>query len=391
MSRNAAPGEGVALVISGLGPGGAERVVSHMAGYWAEAGRSVSVITFEPPGTPPFFPLPPDVRLTQLDLLRPATGRVDGLAANAGRVAALRQALREAKSAAYVAFTSRVNVLTVLAARGLGRPVIIAERSNPLLLPQGRLWQAAQRAIYPLADRVVFQSERVAACFSERVRRRAVIIPNPVFAPPTLAAPAVRPRRILLGMGRLDADKAYDRLVRAFAVLAARHPLWDLEIWGDGPERPRLIALAGELGLAGRVRLPGRTAEPLARMRAADLFALTSRYEGFPNVVLEALACGLPVVSLDVPFGPREIIRHGVDGLLAPPDDEVALVSALSRLMGDEAERARLAARAVEAGERFHPRRIMALWDALLSSVGAWPASAPSGEPGRYDMQTVRS
>jgi len=374
-------GRPVALVISSLGAGGAERVLTSLANHWVTF-RPVTVITFAPPADSPFFALHPDIRLVQLGLLRPSDGAARALAANLTRIRTLRAALRASGAAAVVAFTGRVNVQTIAATRGLNVPVIIAERTNPLLVPETRFWTALRRLAYPLADRVVFQSERAAACFPEHVRSRGVVIANSVVLPADFAANSSErlpdARRTLMGMGRLDKDKAYDRLVRAFAVLAARHPLWDLEVWGDGPERPRLIALAGELGLAGRVRLPGRTVEPLAKLAAADLFALTSRFEGFPNVLLEALACGLPVVSLDIPFGPREIIRDGVDGLLVPPDDEEALVAALSRLMSDDAQRARLAARAVEVRERFHPERIMAQWDALLASVGTAREFAPA-------------
>jgi glycosyltransferase involved in cell wall biosynthesis len=140
-------------------------------------------------------------------------------------------------------------------------------------------------------------------------------------------------------------------------------------VLGDGPERARLERLRDELGLTGRARFWGTVRDPQAWLRQADLFALPSRQEAFPLALAEALACGAPVVAAEYHVGVRDLVTDGDNGLLVPSEDVGALADALGRLMGDPAQRARLAARAAPSVERYGRARVMAMWDALLAEV----------------------
>jgi glycosyltransferase involved in cell wall biosynthesis len=177
-----------------------------------------------------------------------------------------------------------------------------------------------------------------------------VCLPNAVALdgepPAALNAP------VLLAAGRLTHQKGFDRLLRAFVPVAAQHPEWTLRICGGGPKRRRLEQLIDELGLEGRVVLRGRVAN-MARERAgASAFVLSSRFEGLPMVLLEAMAAGLPAVAFDCPTGPREVIDDGVNGLLVADGDEDALAAALLTVIEDVPLRHALgaAARASAAG-----------------------------------------
>jgi glycosyltransferase involved in cell wall biosynthesis len=170
-------------------------------------------------------------------------------------------------------------------------------------------------------------------------------------------------------MGRMTEQKGFDLLLEAFARVAARHTEWQLEIWGEGPLRSELERVRERWRLSGRARFPGRTEDAYGVLRAADLYVLSSRYEGFPMVLCEAMAVGLPVVAFDCRTGPREIVRDGVDGLLVPAGDIDALARALDRLMGDVEARARLGARAPEVCERFGLARVLALWDQVFDAA----------------------
>ena len=167
-------------------------------------------------------------------------------------------------------------------------------------------------------------------------------------------------------MGRLTRQKGFDVLLEAFARCNPQNRDWCLIILGEGEERSRLEALALRLGIESAVKFPGYVPEATRVLRDGDLFVLPSRYQGFPNALLEAMACGLPVISTDCPSGPSAIVRHGIDGLLIPPEDVVALSTAMCQLFATPDDRKRLASRAVEVVERFSLSTVMRSWDELL-------------------------
>ncbi len=362
------------MVIAHLGLGGAQRVLTQMANYWIERQHDVAVICLQDSHAQSFFPLHPRARQEGLGLLGESRNSIEGLFNNVRRLAALRRAIRMTRPSVIISFMDRMNILALLSTAGFGIPVLVGERTFPKGSPIGRGWEWLRKAVYPLAASVVVQTELGLRCFSTRIQRRGTVIPNPVTIPPGLRGCALErmasgAKKTLIAVGRMDPLKGFDLLVSAFAALASRHADWTLEIWGEGAERPSLQRRVEALNLAERVRLPGATRDALERLRAADLFVLSSRTEGFPMALCEAMACGLPVVSFDCRSGPREIIRDGVDGVLVPPGGATDLTAALDRMMGDEGLRRKLAARAPEVLDRFSVQSVMNKWEALIARV----------------------
>ena len=233
----------------------------------------------------------------------------------------LRKAFRRSRPDAVIAFIDLTNILTLVATIGLKIPVIISERGNPAFHSIGKFWSLLRQGVYKMSACLVLQTHDARSFFSSSIQKNSRIIPKPVLIP-EYSEPDLKSEtssKTLVAMGGLYELKGFDLLLKAFAPLCNKFPDWLLEIWGEEVQRETLESLRDELGLRERVRFPGLTKEHYKTMSRADIFVLSSRTEGFPNVLGEAMACGLPVVSFDCPCGPSEMIQDGVNGLLVPP------------------------------------------------------------------------
>jgi GalNAc-alpha-(1->4)-GalNAc-alpha-(1->3)-diNAcBac-PP-undecaprenol alpha-1,4-N-acetyl-D-galactosaminyltransferase len=359
------------LVISDLISGGAERVLTILANEWAVAGHSVRfVVQFGKPGEPSFYSLRPEIEVQRLDFLGigerslPKLGKVN-------QIAAMRRAILAGRPDIVVSFMDTVNIRAMLATIGTNIPVIVAEHCDPTVRMLTAGWTALRRWAYPRAAALILLTESAIDFFPPAVRRHSYVIPNPVVpGPPTgLSEPAWVDSRTIVALGRLNEIKGFDRLIVAFGAVAKQHKDWSLCIWGEGQERPNLERQIREAGLTDRVFLKGETTEPYVKLRAAEIFAMTSHTEGFPMALGEAMATGLACVSFDCPSGPRQLIRHGVDGWLVENGNTEAFATALSDLMADRSRREQFGVRALEVTDRFSLRRILPMWNVVFEEA----------------------
>jgi glycosyltransferase involved in cell wall biosynthesis len=359
----------ILLIIPGLTAGGAERVLVLLAEGLLARGYRVEVVTIFG-RQHDFYPLPEGVQRIALDMGGETDRLVDKLAGNLRRIAGVRGAIRAAAPDLVISFLSETNVLVLLAAVGLGVPVIVTEHIDSRWYPLGRAWKILRRLSYRHAARLVSASAGVDKGFSWLPAGRRVVIHNPVCPKESDAAvspPLMFPwPHTVLAMGRLEAQKGFDLLIDAFGRLAADFPDWGLVILGEGSLRPRLSDQIKALGLGDRIQLPGITASPSATLRRGDLFVLSSRYEGFGLALVEAMAVGLPVVATDCPSGPAEIVHPGKDGLLVPAENVVALAGAMAQLMSDAADRRRLGENAQAVAQRFGLNTVMQAWERVI-------------------------
>lgn len=363
----------LALVISSLRGGGAERVLTTLADEFAARGHDVTVFT-ESGRELDHYQLKSGIRRIALDVEWKTTTWVTKLVANVRRLRRLRRGIAAVKAERVIAFGETTNLRTLLACSMTGIPVIVSERTDPRQYEIPRVWNWLRRKLYPRAAAVVVQTESVAQwAHSFVARQRVHIIPNPARAPlPAADRPAILPAaNILMAVGRLVREKGFPLLIEAFSRSGLPSQGWHLVILGEGPDRGGLEAQIRDFGLQQCVSMPGLVASPEAWLHHADLFVLSSLIEGFPNALLEAMACGVAPIAFDCPSGPAEIISHERTGMLLPGGDVAALAAALSDLAGDPQRRRRIARAAqTDVAARFALGLIVRQWQSLLESVG---------------------
>ncbi|MGO3742382.1 glycosyltransferase family 4 protein [Kerstersia sp.] len=372
----------ILFLLSSMHGGGAERVAATLANAWTSRGDDVVLMPTYSGRGECVYEVSGSVRMVWLADQRGAgSGPLRGLR----RLCALRRFIRREKPDVIVSFLTNVNVAAVLASLGSRIPVIVCERTHPAAghnvsptLARVRRW------CYPRASAVTVQTEAAADWMRQNLPacRRLAVMPNPLpeallrrslpLHPETREEPAP----VLMAMGRLTRAKRFDLLIDCFAQLALRYPAWRLRIWGEGPLRPALQEQIDSLGMGSRVELAGRTSQPWDALAEGDAFVLSSEVEGFPNALLEAMALGLPCVTVDCPSGPAEMTRQGEDALLVPPGDSQALEAALARVMADASLRETLGLQgARQVRERYSLEAVLARWDALFAELGVVAAA----------------
>ena len=270
-----------------------------------------------------------------------------------------------------LAFGVQMAVRVLFYTLGNRTPVIVSERNNPDAKSVSGAFRLLRRLLYRRAAAVVLVSNDMKRFFSWLPENTLTMIHN--AAPVIQCSPAAGrdrsgPLRIV-AMGRLVPQKGFDLLLSAFAAVHFRSPDIQLTILGEGPERPALEGQISALNLSLEVRLCGIVENPSEILCRSDVFVLSSRFEGFPNVLLEALACDLPIVSFDCPTGPREIVISGKNGILVPAEDTAGLADAITDLCIDSELRRRLAQNARSSLDRFDNAAIMNKWEQLLQNV----------------------
>lgn len=327
----------VAIFMPSLRGGGAERVMVTLAGEFSRVGLRVSLVLSSAEG--PCLPLvSSEVRIVNLGHRRVLRS-----------LPRLIRYLRQERPSVMLSAMTHANVAALWAKRiaGVDTRMVLTERntlsraSRSSRMIRQRLMPYAARRFYPWADDIVAVSRGVADDLAEVTglpRVRIAVIYNPLVSDSLRKRAEQAPSHswfeakeppVVLGVGRLAPQKDFATLVRAFAkVRAARRPR--LMILGEGTERAALERLVATLGLGERVRMPGFVENPLAYMARAAVVVLSSAWEGFPGVLVEAMACGTPVISTDCPSGPAEILEHGKHGLLVPVGDVDALAAGIT-------------------------------------------------------------
>ncbi|ENZ3705523.1 TPA: glycosyltransferase family 4 protein [Serratia marcescens] len=344
----------IIIVIENMaGKGGTERVASGLANALARLpGYEVAVFSLF--GERSFFPLASDVRLR--------CGGGDSLFWPWRLAFALR------RERADVIITVSMGKLSVVMTPFLR---LFCARSRLLLSEHvsfhqyPRVFKWLKLLVYRLSDRVIFLTRQDSDAIARWVGAgKCRVIENVSPFRAQAPTPALQ-QKVALAVGRLSNQKGFDRLIALWRGVAAQVPDWRLLIIGDGPERDALLRQIEDAGLARQVSLLPVTADVADYYRQASLYVMTSRYEGLPMVLIEAMSFGLPLVAYDCKTGPAELIDDGVNGYLVPDDDAAAFSEGVIKLMLDPGLREHFSVAALEKSRRFSPERIYPQWQQL--------------------------
>lgn len=350
----------IALVFGAFTFGGTERVACELANSFANAGHEVIIVTMKQKEA--CYRL--DDRIVCYNGI-PAAGRLGKLR----QTRALGALLERCAPDVVVSFMTQINVACITALRGKRIPLIVSERNSPKDMPRSKPVRALRTLLYPRADGFVFQTEDAKNYFSRKIAERGCVIGNPLFLEAEPIPYALR-RDEIVSVGRLMPQKDQLTLLQAFAMVHEKYPEYSLRLYGDGPEREKLEAFVRSSRLEQSVTFCGNSSTVQQQIAGAKLFLLSSRYEGMPNALMEALGLGLVCISTDCPCGgPKTLIDDGENGFLCRVGDAGEMAERMERILRDEERQQSVSDRAIASMERYRQDVIAGQWLAYLNRV----------------------
>lgn len=354
----------IQFLISSLSGGGAEKVLSILAKSFAQDGNDVSILTLEK--RPQFYNI--DERVS---VIRADHTKLGKLRENWQDFLSIRKYVHENRDGVTISFLSRCNMLALLAAIGTKRKVIVCDRNNPLKEHSKLVfWLSCQ--LYRRADGIFVQTEKIRSFYPAYLQNKISVIENPMdfdVLHKQVGDEKLQREKTIISMGRLEPQKDFITLIRAFAKVSDQMEGWKLKIFGIGEMQQMLQDEIDKQGMQERIFLCGRTDRPFYEMSKAGIFVLSSYYEGFPNVLCEAMHAKLPCISSDCVSGPSELIEQGENGYLFDIGDVDFLAKKLADLGRDEQLRNRLGHAANETTARLSVDKMYLKWKATVQRV----------------------
>ena len=344
--------------------GGAERAALNLANLWCDLGDEVVVMpTYSGGGSGSFYPVCPKVRVCYL-------ANVCESAAAFPRLLALKNFITDENFDVVVSFITNVNVAAIIAGLLAKVPIIVCERSDPFVIPISRFWRIARALTYPFSQHVIIQTSELLEKFKRSnvtYKNKLTVIPNSIPSVFLKNPVIIGSSRRILAVGRLSKEKQFDHLIIAFSEIVFKEN-WIVEIFGEGEERENLQRLIESFGLSRQIFLRGATLNIENIYKTGDIFCLTSKYEGFPNALLEAMVSGCAVVCYASPCGPSEMLDNGENGILISLNDISALSDGIEKLMLNDALRQELGTRSRRfVFENYNAEVVLRKWHAVLS------------------------
>lgn len=345
--------------------GGAQRVMNNLLNYYVSQEVDVILINdIVPVNGVPEYAINSNVKRLFLDDRE--LGRIEK---NMNRMTKLRKIVKEENPDVILSFLGPPNIRMLMATIGLSSKKIVSVRNDPYREYGFGIKRIISKVIFELADGCVFQTKDAMEYFGNRLKKKAKIILNPVderFYKTEWNAQ----KKHIISIGRLEPQKNPGLLIRAFASVSSKFPDYELHMYGEGNLKKPLAELCTELGIQNKVFLKGHTNEVDVKLSEAMVFALTSDYEGMPNVLMEAMTVGIPVIATDCPCGgPRMLINNDREGVLVTCGDEKMISDALERILSSQEIRTRMSENERERAKVFRPGIIYKEWNDFVMQI----------------------
>ena len=358
----------IAILTRTLDAGGTERAAASLANEFSRSGHAVTVLCLIE--SDPFYSTDASVCVRYLsEDISGKNHRADP-SALLRRMTALKRFLRTQPPDVLVCMSWSTTIYGIVCTKGISTLCIGTERANPYVLNANCLTTFLRRFSAKRCDGFVCQTERARTFYPRAAQRRIAVIPNGIFNPLVYNTSVPKEReRVITACGRLDRNKGFDVLLNAFAVVRSECPDYTLRIFGEGECRGELTAQTERMSISDFVDLPGADPEAILHIARSSVFVLSSRSEGMPNALIEAMAAGVPCVSTRCDMGPQELIRDGVSGLLVPVDDAQSMAAAILRILRSPELSNSLSENALRIRTTHDPRAISARWTQYFESL----------------------
>ena len=357
----------IALFISSLQKGGSERVMVNLAEYLHKNRYEVVLVTQYKNEVE--YEISPEIRrvFSEPEEHELQGGRIHNFVV---RFQKLRSIWKAYKPDVILSFLGKNNLMAIATSAFLPARVAVSVRGEPTMEYEGKLMQFLAKWVFLFADGIVLQTKQACEFFPKMVRKKAVILPNPINPLFLKKRYTGEKEDVIVAAGRLDENKNHAMLIHAFAKIAAEYPNTKLVIYGEGESREKLEALVEEKQLADRISMPGSVTDIADRICKARIFTLTSNTEGMPNSIMEAMALVIPVISTDCPCGgPATLIEDGVNGLLVPVGDAFALSDAFRKILSDVEFAEKLGENAYNITKELNPDKVNSEWKKYLTHI----------------------
>lgn len=316
----------ICIITRNMKAGGAERVLSNLISQWINLGCSCEIILMDMDSD--FYDIDEKINVVRIGE-KSNIGFVDKFL----RYKEVRMLVKNKMPDIVLSLPEEIGIYVILALLGSNIPVVVSERNNPRVMPYKRISRIARRMAYPFTKGLIFQTEEAMEYFPKKLHKKSVILANPINISTLPFSDTLSDKKVVIGVGRLEKQKNFPMLIKAFGKFIINHPDFKLLIFGEGAERSTLIELASMTLPPGSYFFPGVTKDLPSELREASIFVLSSDYEGMPNVLIEAMASGVPCIATDCPVGgPRRLIGNNEAGILVPIGDENSLAIAMSQI-----------------------------------------------------------